>query len=107
MKVYVEMSDAKSEWFFNLKQLFQRQFDEHKILPSKGDYVFCLFEEFHEVKGIQWLQGGDVIVWLKTDLSYIEDHWDNWEEEIQEYVDWYNEQSSDYAGKIKNINKQL
>jgi len=102
MRVYVEMSDAKSEWFLNLTQLFQRKFDEYKILPSKGDYVGCLFEEVHRVKGIQWLDGrGDVIVWLKTDLSYIDRHWDNWEKDIQGYVDWYNEQRSEYTGKIK------
>ena len=101
MKVYVEMSDAKSEWFLNLTQLFQRKFDEYKILPSKGDYVGCLFEEVHRVKSIQWLDGGYVIVWLKTDLSYINNHSDNWKEEIKEYVDWYNEQRSNYAGKIE------
>lgn len=101
MKVYVEMSDAPAEWFLNLTQLFQKKFDEHKILPSKGDFVGCLFEEIHIVKGIQWVNTGGIIVWLKTDLSYINNHWDNWEDEIQEHVDWYNEQRSDYTGKIK------
>lgn len=101
MKIYVEMSDAKDEWFYNLKQLFQKQFDEHKILPSKGDVVCCLFERIHKVKNIQWLKSGSVVVWLKTDLSYIDDHCHNWKEEIKEYVDWYNENNSDYTGKIE------
>ena len=101
MKVYVKMSGAKSKWFLNLTKLFQKKFDEYNILPSKEDFVSCLFEELHKVQALQWLEGGDVIVWLEPNDDYIDEHWDNWEEEIKEYIDFYNEQASDYTGKIE------
>lgn len=101
MKIYAKMSDAKDEWFTNLTKLFQKNFDEHKVLPRKWDTVGCLFEEIHHIDQVQWIDSGVIIIWLETDYDYINDHWDNWEEEIQEYVDWYNEKRSDYTGKIK------